>query len=178
MSTSLVTGGTGALGQHVVARLREGGHDVRVLSRRPGAGIHVGDLETGAGVGEAARGADVVIHAASDIYRLGRADLEQTRHLRIAELVDAEPCNGILNLGGPEVLTLERMVETWRAVRGRPRRTVRVPLPGSVARAFREGRNTCPHQAGGHQSWSEFAASAPVSPYRIKLAPWRRSHRA
>jgi uncharacterized protein YbjT (DUF2867 family) len=77
----LVTGGTGTLGRPLVSCLRAQGHQVRVLSRRPGAGTHTGDLATGAGVAGAAGGADVVIHAASDTRRLGRADLRQTRHL-------------------------------------------------------------------------------------------------
>ncbi|WP_143595524.1 NAD-dependent epimerase/dehydratase family protein, partial [Streptomyces albidoflavus] len=34
MTTILVTGGTGKLGRPLVARLREDGQDVRVLSRR------------------------------------------------------------------------------------------------------------------------------------------------
>src|SRR4051794_6980079 len=84
MSVVLVTGGTGVLGRHVVSLARERGHDVRVLSRRPGAGTHVGDLATGAGVAEAARGAELVVHAASDTRRLGRSDLEQTRRLLAA----------------------------------------------------------------------------------------------
>jgi uncharacterized protein YbjT (DUF2867 family) len=81
MSTVLLTGGTGGLGRHVAARLRERGDEVRVLSRRPGAGTHVGDLSTGAGVADAARGADLVVHAASDTRCLGRADLAQTENL-------------------------------------------------------------------------------------------------
>ncbi len=88
MSTVLVAGGTGALGRHVVSRLQERGDDVRVLSRRPGAGTDVGDLNTGAGVAEAARGAELVIHAASDFRRFGRTDLEQTEQL-IAAAQDA-----------------------------------------------------------------------------------------
>ena len=81
MSTVFVTGGTGALGRHVVTRLQERGDEVRVLSRRWGAGTHVGDLNTGAGVADAARGAELVVHAASDTRRFGRADLRQTEHL-------------------------------------------------------------------------------------------------
>jgi uncharacterized protein YbjT (DUF2867 family) len=45
------------LGQALVPRLREEGHEVRVLSRR--SGDHVGDLRTGAGVPEAVAGTDV-----------------------------------------------------------------------------------------------------------------------
>lgn len=81
MSTVLVCGGTGALGRHVVERLRQGGDDVRVLSRRPGAGTHTGDLSTGSGVADAASGAELIVDAASDVRRLGRSDPRQTEHL-------------------------------------------------------------------------------------------------
>jgi uncharacterized protein YbjT (DUF2867 family) len=81
MAIVLVTGGTGTLGRGVVSRLREQGHEVRVLSRRPGAGTHEGDLTTGAGVAAAAEGAELVVHAASDTHRMGGADVDQTRHL-------------------------------------------------------------------------------------------------
>lgn len=247
MSVVLVTGGTGTLGQPVVSRLRERGDEVHVLSRRPGAGTHLGDLKTGVGVAEAARGAELVIHAASDTP-FGRADVEQTAHLldaardarhllyvsivgidqipypyykrklaceqriassgipytilratqfheliasvaraverlplallpldfrfqtvaaadvaeRVAELIGGEPSGGILNFGGPEVLSLEQMAEAWKAVRGRPRRVVRLLVPGKVAQGFREGRNTCPEQAAGGQSWGEFVAEPPI----------------
>jgi uncharacterized protein YbjT (DUF2867 family) len=56
------------------------GHEVRVLSRRPGAGTHVGDLAAGTGVAEAAAGADLIVHLASD-RRMGRSDERQTATL-------------------------------------------------------------------------------------------------
>jgi uncharacterized protein YbjT (DUF2867 family) len=84
LSGVLVTGGTGMLGSHLVAALNERGHDVRVLSRRPGGGTHRGDLTTGEGVAEAAAGAELVLHAASDTRRLGKRDLDQTRRLLAA----------------------------------------------------------------------------------------------
>jgi uncharacterized protein YbjT (DUF2867 family) len=257
MSTILVTGGTGALGSLVVERLRGAGHDVRVLSRRPGAGTHLGDLKTGVGVSEAARDAELIVHAASDVQRFGRSDVEQTerlleaahgaRHLlyvsivgidripypyyrrkleceqkvvasgiphtilratqfheliawllksaerlpvaplpldfrfqtvaagdaagRVAESVGREPAGSIINFGGPEVLTLEQMADIWRAARGRPRRTVRLPVPGTVGRAFREGRNTCPEESSPGQRWEEFVAAGPEVPYRVKVGP-------
>jgi len=52
----LVAGGTGHVGSRLTARLRELGHDVVVGSRRDGF-----DPVTGAGVGDAVRGADVVV---------------------------------------------------------------------------------------------------------------------
>lgn len=81
MTTILVTGGTSGPGRPTVARLRAAGHDVRVLSRRPGDGHLVGDLATGAGVAEALDGADTVVHLASNF----RNDLPDTeRLLRLA----------------------------------------------------------------------------------------------
>lgn len=80
MSVVLVTGGTGTLGRRLVPILAGRGHEVRVLSRRPGAGTHVGDLATGAGLAAAADGAELVVHLASD-RRFGRSDLAQTERL-------------------------------------------------------------------------------------------------
>ncbi len=81
VATLLVTGGSGTLGRYVVSRLRDGGHDVRVLSRRADGGTHQGDLATGQGVAAATRGVDAVVHAASDTRRFGRSDIVQTRTL-------------------------------------------------------------------------------------------------
>jgi uncharacterized protein YbjT (DUF2867 family) len=80
MSIVLVTGGTGTFGQALVPILASRGHEVRVLSRRPGAGTHTGDLASGTGLAEAAAGAELVVHAASD-RRMGRSDPAQTRNL-------------------------------------------------------------------------------------------------
>ena len=242
MSTVLVTGGSGTFGSALVPLLRLAGHDVRVLSRRPGAGTHHGDLATGAGLAAALDGAEVVVHAASDTHRLGRTDEEQTRlllascrdvqHLvylsivgieaipypyykrklaceaqiaagavpwtvqratqfhelidlvlgtvtklpvaalpldfrfqpvaatevaeRAARLVEVGPAGRAPDFGGPEVLALRQMAETWQQGRGRHRPLVRMPLPGKVAHGFRQGLNTCPEHADGHQTWAEF----------------------
>ncbi|MER6201780.1 NAD(P)H-binding protein [Streptomyces sp. NPDC001586] len=63
MSTILVTGGTGTLGSQVVTRLRDAGHEVRVLSRH--SPDHPVDLRDGAGLDAAMAGAEVVVHCAS-----------------------------------------------------------------------------------------------------------------
>lgn len=244
VSVVLITGGTGTLGSLVAARLRARGDEVRILSRRTGAGTHTGDLATGAGVADAVSGAQVIVHAASDTHRLGRADVAQTEHLlehaggvghllyisivgidripfayyrrklaceqrivssgipytilratqfheliapglqqaerlpvaplpldfrfqtvaasevadRLVQMASEGPTNRLWNLGGPAVLSLGEMVDQWRELRSRPRRVVRLPLPGRVARAFREARNTCPEQAQGRQTWREYVA--------------------
>ena len=75
-----MTGGSGVLGGHVVSLLRARGDEVRVLSRRPGRGTHVGDLASGGGLAEALEGVDRVVHAATN-SPTGRTDLSQTENL-------------------------------------------------------------------------------------------------
>jgi uncharacterized protein YbjT (DUF2867 family) len=77
----LVTGGTGTLGRQVVARLRNAGRTVRVLSRvaheDEGIEFVTGDLATGAGAEAAVAGVDVVVHAAGS----AKGDADKARHL-------------------------------------------------------------------------------------------------
>ncbi|MBB5156277.1 SDR family oxidoreductase [Saccharopolyspora phatthalungensis] len=77
----LVTGGTGTLGQAVVRRLLDSGHDVRVLSRRPKTAKlpyewATGDLHTGEGIGAATSGVDAIVHCATT---MGRKDVTATQ---------------------------------------------------------------------------------------------------
>ena len=77
----LVTGGTGTLGRLIVARLREAGRDVRVLSRsdHEGQGIEfvTGHLATGEGIAAAVHGVEIVVHCAGS----AKGDEVKTRHL-------------------------------------------------------------------------------------------------
>ena len=82
----LVTGGTGVLGRHVVAKLRHQGHHVRVLTRHPNTDPDAvqGDLATGAGIVQAVEGIDTIVHAASATTQLTKAhtiDVVGTRRL-------------------------------------------------------------------------------------------------
>ena len=81
-SPILVTGGTGTLGRLVVARLRDAGGTVRVLSRHSReAGERIeyvtGDLATGAGIDAAVAGAAIIIHCAGS----SKGDEEKALHL-------------------------------------------------------------------------------------------------
>jgi uncharacterized protein YbjT (DUF2867 family) len=82
----LVTGGTGALGRHLVTQLRSRGHRARILSRHPLGHVDAveGDLATGAGLVKAVAGMDAIIHAASATKQLTKArliDVVGTRRL-------------------------------------------------------------------------------------------------
>jgi uncharacterized protein YbjT (DUF2867 family) len=80
-SPILVTGGAGTLGRLVVARLREAGRRVRVLSRgahdRQGIEFVSGDLTTGDGIDAAVAGVEIVVHCAGT----AKGDGDKARHL-------------------------------------------------------------------------------------------------
>jgi uncharacterized protein YbjT (DUF2867 family) len=83
----LITGAGGRLGRELVARAPD---DVRLLSRRglPGRRAFKGGLEDPEVLRDALRGADVVIHAASDPKNPEAVDIQGTRALvRAAEEV-------------------------------------------------------------------------------------------
>jgi len=80
----LVTGGSGTLGRHVVARLRARGRPVRVLSRgrrpiQPADGVEfvTADLSTGSGIAPALADVETVIHLAGS----QKDDGVKARHL-------------------------------------------------------------------------------------------------
>ena len=82
MARVLLTGGTGTLGRRLRPRLEAAGHDVRILSRRPGPAVAQGDLVTGAGLDDAARDIDVIAHCATSPFRrTRRTDVDGTQRL-------------------------------------------------------------------------------------------------
>ena len=242
MATVVVTGGTGTLGSHLVPQLRAAGHDVRVLSRRPGRGRITGDLTTGAGLAEAVSAVDVVVHAATDPVRAKRVEVGGTERLlaaartaevphllyvsivgvdrhafayykakwtteqlveargvpwtifratqfhelldkafaamrgpriaprdfrfqvlaaseaaaRIVELVAGGPAGRADDMGGPEVRDADDLARTWLAARGKRRPVIRVPVPGRIGRAFRDGAQLAPDHADGTITWEQW----------------------
>jgi uncharacterized protein YbjT (DUF2867 family) len=101
----LVTGGTGTLGRHVVARLRDTGREIRVLSRRPHgrAGaieFTIGDLDTGEGIERAVDGVEIVIHCAGS----AKGDEDKAR-----TLLEAASRSGILHLVYISVVGADRV---------------------------------------------------------------------
>jgi uncharacterized protein YbjT (DUF2867 family) len=110
----LVTGGTGTLGRLVVARLRNAGRPVRVLSRgmheAEGTEFVTGDLATGEGADAAVAGVEVVVHCAGS----AKGDEVKARHL-----VQAASAAGVRHIVYISVVGADR-----------------IPMTGAVDRAM------------------------------------------
>ncbi|MFF5454247.1 SDR family oxidoreductase [Streptomyces sp. NPDC012950] len=99
MTTILVTGGTGTLGRLVAERLREGGAEVRVLSRH--AQPYAVDLREGTGLDAAVAGVDTVVHCATTLR--GGDDLAARR------LIEASRRAGVRHLVYISIVGVDRV---------------------------------------------------------------------
>ncbi|BCW46324.1 NAD(P)H-binding protein [Arthrobacter sp. StoSoilB5] len=64
----------------------------------------------------------------------------------------------VRTIGGPEVLAMKDMAESWKAITGARGRVVEVPLPGAMGAYLRAGLNLVPEQRYGAEtfvSWLE-----------------------
>jgi uncharacterized protein YbjT (DUF2867 family) len=84
----LVTGPAGLLGSALIPRLLARGHQVRVLvhdtpvQHPPAVQVARGDVRTGAGLRDAVRGVDAVIHAATSPFRQAKTtEIDGTRRV-------------------------------------------------------------------------------------------------
>jgi uncharacterized protein YbjT (DUF2867 family) len=119
-SPVLVTGGTGTLGRQVVTRLRDAGHDVRVLSRHahgPADGVEyvTGDLLRNEGIEPAVTGAQVIVHCAGS--QKGD-DLATANLVRAASRAGQPPLVYISVVGAdriPVVSSVDRMMFSYFA---------------------------------------------------------------
>jgi uncharacterized protein YbjT (DUF2867 family) len=90
---------------------------------------------------------------------------------RMVRQLEEGPKGRLRDFGGPQVLTLGEMAETWMKLRAVRKRLVHLPLPGAVAAAFRAGKNTTPDGTHGKIPWSEWLAQNAVNKYTLKLKP-------
>ena len=77
---------------------------------------------------------------------------------RLIGLVDAGPVGRAPDFGGPKAYPVEALARSLLAATGRHRPVVRIPVPGKVSRALREGANLTPDQPRGIRTWEEFLA--------------------
>ena len=72
---------------------------------------------------------------------------------RLVEIVQAGPSGRLSDMGGPQVYTSGELARIWLRQREMHRAIIPIFLPGKMARALRQGGNTCPQQATGTVSW-------------------------
>lgn len=75
---------------------------------------------------------------------------------RLAELAAGPAAGRVANLGGPEIHTLRELAAMYAHARGLRRAVLPVPLPGAVARRYRDGGNLSPEQADGPTTFAEY----------------------
>jgi uncharacterized protein YbjT (DUF2867 family) len=98
----LLTGASGFVGSHILPRLLADGHDVVALVRDPHALANRervsavrGDVVTGAGLDEAMRGCDAVIHLVGIIMEIGDATFEHVHYQGTRNVVAAAKRAGV-----------------------------------------------------------------------------------
>ena len=77
----------------------------------------------------------------------------------LVDAVAAGPAGRLPDAGGPQVLKMGQMAESWRQARGLRRPIVHLPLPGKAAAGFRHGDHTTPHRKTGRITWTEWLES-------------------
>ena len=92
---------------------------------------------------------------------------------RLVQLALGEPAGLVPDLGGPRTYEMRDLVRSYLLATGKHRALVPVRLPGTAARAFRDGANLAPDRAVGRRTWEEFLAArtAPVTAERSRR--WR-----
>ena len=77
---------------------------------------------------------------------------------RLAALAFGPPRGRVQDLGGPQILDVRQLAHTYLMLTGKRRKLVSVPVPGAIARAYREGHHLAPEQAVGRRTFEEFLA--------------------
>jgi len=78
----------------------------------------------------------------------------------ILPLVEAAPAGQLPDVGGPEILTVDRIAQVFLRAQGVPDATLLDPANGffsaAAVAAFREGVNTAPDNAYGKITWADY----------------------
>ncbi len=75
---------------------------------------------------------------------------------RLAELVTAGPSGKAEDIGGPEVLSTDELIEQYTEVLGHKPRAFTIPAAGKTLRGFGQGIQTCPDHKYGTITWHDF----------------------
>jgi uncharacterized protein YbjT (DUF2867 family) len=76
---------------------------------------------------------------------------------RLASIIGGGPAGRLPGFAGPRIQTFDDMAYQWFESRGEEsKKCINLPIPGNVARAFREGQNTCQACQTASTSWEEW----------------------
>jgi uncharacterized protein YbjT (DUF2867 family) len=75
---------------------------------------------------------------------------------RLVELALSASAGRVPDVGGPDVRTFADLARSYQKAAGQRRRLIEIPIPGKMARAFRQGAQTCPERRYGRITWEEF----------------------
>lgn len=77
---------------------------------------------------------------------------------RLVGFVEQGPTGRMLEMGGPQVLTIEEMAATYLRLQGRKARVQSEPMAGALFDMFRSGINLIPMHTDGTITWETFVA--------------------
>lgn len=77
---------------------------------------------------------------------------------RLVGLALHAPAGRVEDMGGPQVLDVRQLAGTYLMLTGKRRPLLSVPVPGGIARAYRQGRHLAPDHAVGRRTFEEFLA--------------------
>src|SRR5690349_20081399 len=159
----LVTGGAGFIGSHVVAALRERGHEPLVFDVREDPGAEVRDS---AAVGRALSGVDAVCHQAA-MVGLGNGVADAAEYVSRNDLGTAVLLAAMAEAGVGRLVLAGSMVVYGEGRYERPRHSVVRPGPRAVA-DLDAGRfePTCP-RCGAELSPGLVGEDAPADPRNV-----------
>lgn len=79
---------------------------------------------------------------------------------RLVQCLEKGPQGRLPDFGGPQVQSLGEIAQIWMEAKGVHKRLIHLPLPGSVAAAFRAGKNTTPQEMRGTMTWAQWLSRA------------------
>ena len=101
---------------------------------------------------DASSPAEIVIPAGLRFQPVDIGDVAE----RLVALVEQGPARQVLEMGGPQTLTLEEMTDTYLWVRGVGANVRAAPAQGELFEAFRSGINLVPAHAEGTITWEQY----------------------
>ena len=75
---------------------------------------------------------------------------------RLVELALLVPAGRVPDVGGPEVRTADDLTRSYLQAAGLQKRVLEIPIPGRMARAWRQGAHLAPDHKYGRTTWEEF----------------------